>query len=334
MGRPPPRMASDLAWLPPLSRQSALDRCVNCLVRESTYVLDGLLYQDAPLIKEHYVDTGGFTELLFGLFMLLGFRFAPRLRDLSDQTLYRPRKHSDYSVLTPVLKKVLREDLIVRHWDDMNRLAASLKDGLVRPSLVVSKLAAMKRQNPLQQAIQELGRLGKTAHILHYVDDPPFRRRVLVGLNKGETLHSMAREISFGHQGRFTDRGYEAQLNRASALSLIINAIVVWNTRHFDRAQTKLLEQVCPVDEGVFQHLSPLAWKHINLVGSYHFAEVNLQEEFRPLRESERMRKRLEQVSVNQDEETRRLEEQSSESSSHSPVQLSFLETSEDPEKQ
>jgi len=69
---------------------------VNCLVRESTYVLDGLLYQDAPPIKEHYVDTGGFTELLFGLFMLLGFRFAPRLRDLSDQTLYRPRKHTDY----------------------------------------------------------------------------------------------------------------------------------------------------------------------------------------------------------------------------------------------
>jgi TnpA family transposase len=44
----------------------------------------------------------------------------------------------------------------VRHWDDMNRLAASLKDGLVRPSLVVSKLQAMQRQNPLQQAIQEL----------------------------------------------------------------------------------------------------------------------------------------------------------------------------------
>ena len=51
--------------------------------------------------------------------MLLGFRFAPRLSDLSDQTLYRPRKHTDYSVLTPVLKKDIREDLIVRHWDDI-----------------------------------------------------------------------------------------------------------------------------------------------------------------------------------------------------------------------
>jgi len=265
---------------------------VNCLVRESTYVLDGLLYQDAPPIKEHYVDTGGFTELLFGLFMLLGFRFAPRLRDLSDQTLYRPRKQTDYGVLTPVLKKDIREDLIVRHWDDMNRLAASLKDGLVRPSLVVSKLQAMQRQNPLQQAVQELGRLGKTGHILHYVDDPPFRRRVLVGLNKGETLHSMARDVSFGHQGRFTDRSYEAQLNRASALSQVINAIVIWNTRHFERAQAKLLEQGYQVEDSVWQHLSPLAWKHINLVGSYHFSDLHLEEKFRPLRESEGRRTR------------------------------------------
>jgi TnpA family transposase len=258
---------------------------VNCLVHESTYVLDGLLYQDAPPIKEHYVDTGGFTELMFGLFSLLGFRFAPRLRDLPDQTLYRARKGADYGMLTPVLKKNIREDLIVNHWDDLNRLAASLKDGLVRPSLVVSKLQAMQRLNPLQQAIQELGRLAKTWHILQYVDEPPFRRRVLVGLNKGETLHSLARDIVFGQQGRFTVRGYEAQLNRASALSLVINAIAVWNTRYFERTRAVLNAHGDEIDDSVWRHLSPLAWKHINLVGSYHFTDhLQLEGEFRPLR--------------------------------------------------
>jgi len=109
----------------------------------------------------------------------------------------------------------------------LNRVAASLKDGLLRPSILISKPQAMQQQNPLQQALQELGRLAKTAHILAYVDDPAFRRRVLIGLNKGEHLHSLARDIAFGRQGRFHDRGYEAQLNRASALSLVINAIAV-----------------------------------------------------------------------------------------------------------
>ena len=90
------------------------------------------------------------------------------------------------------------------------------------------------------------------------------------------------------------DRSYEAQLNRASALSLVINAIVVWNTRHFDRAQAKLLEQGEQVDDAVWQHLSPLAWKHINLIGSYHFSDLQLEEEFRPLRESESWQTRRE----------------------------------------
>ncbi len=269
---------------------------INCLVRESTYVLDGLLYQDAPAIKEHYTDTGGFTELMFGLFSMLGFRFAPRLRDLPDQTLYRARKGAEYGVLAPILKKDIREGLIVDHWDDLNRLAASLKDGLVRPSLIVSKLQAMQRQNPLQQAIQELGRIAKTAHILEYIDDEQLRRRVLIGLNKGETLHSMARAILFGRQGHFTDRSYEAQLNRASALSLVINAIVVWNTRYFEQAQTALARQGDPVAESVWKHLSAIQWEHIHLVGAYHFTDMKLEGEFRPLREYQRKRSEQEMI--------------------------------------
>ncbi len=258
---------------------------VNCTMREATYVLDGLLYQDAPEIREHYTDTAGYTDLIFGLFTLLGFRFAPRFRDLPDQTLYRGRRGADYGVLAPTLKKDLRVDLIIEHWDDLNRIAASLKDGLIRPSILVSKLQAMQRQNPLQQALQELGRMAKTLHILEYVDDPALRRRVLIGLNKGENLHALARDIAFGRQGRFHDRGYEAQLNRASALSLVINAIAVWNTRYFERAAVALARQGVPVTEQIWQHLSPLQWAHIHLNGSYHFTNITLPEEFRPLRE-------------------------------------------------
>ncbi len=35
---------------------------VNCQLREATFVLDGLLYQDAPAITEHYTDTHGRVE--------------------------------------------------------------------------------------------------------------------------------------------------------------------------------------------------------------------------------------------------------------------------------
>lgn len=57
-------------------------KVVNVGVRDSTYVLDGLLYHESDLrIEEHYTDTAGFTDHVFGLMHLLGFRFAPRIRD-------------------------------------------------------------------------------------------------------------------------------------------------------------------------------------------------------------------------------------------------------------
>jgi TnpA family transposase len=155
---------------------------------------------------------------------------------------------------------------------------------LARPSLVIAKLQALLRHNPLQQAIQELGHVAKTRHILSYLDDVQLRRRILVGLNKQERLHALARAIFFGRQGRFSDRGYEAQLSRASALSLVINAIIVWNTEYLAAAATDLAAHGRPVPESLWPHLTPLHWEHINLVGHYTFEEPRFSGHLRPLR--------------------------------------------------
>jgi TnpA family transposase len=154
----------------------------------------------------------------------------------------------------------------------------------VAPSLLVAKLQSLRRQNPLQQAIQELGRLPKTRHILSFVDDPAFRRRVLVGLNKQERVHSLARAISFGQQGRFPDRDAEAQLSRASALSLVLNATVVFNTRYLDAGAVALADAGEPVPDEVWRHVSPLNWDHIRAVGTYCFDEPIIDGDLRPLR--------------------------------------------------
>ncbi len=235
------------------------------------------------MILEHYSDTHGYTDLVFGLCTILGKRFAPRLRDLPDQVLCRARKESDYGALNPVLRQTVRTDLIARHWDDLCRLAASLKDGLATPSLVVARLQAMQRQNPLQQALQELGRMAKTRHILSYIDDERLRRRVLIGLNKQERVHDMARDIRFGRQGRFGDRGYEGQLTKASALSLVINAIIVWNTRYLAAAADELARVGQPIPDSAWTHLTPLLWEHIHFVGHYRFEEPVIAGELRPI---------------------------------------------------
>jgi len=257
---------------------------INCQLREATFALDGVLHQDVYRIEEHYTDTHGYTDLIFGLCEVLGVRFTPRLRDLPDQVIYRAKKGVDYGALAMVLRRGIRDELVIEHWDEINRVAASMHDGLVVPSLVVAKLQSLRRQNPLQQAMQELGRLPKTRHILSYVDDPVLRRRVLVGLNKQERVHSMARAICFGRQGRFPDRDAEAQLGRASALSLVLNAIIVFNTRYLAAAAERLANGIGPVPEELWRHVSPLHWEHVHLVGTYCFDEPAFEGELRPLR--------------------------------------------------
>jgi TnpA family transposase len=79
-------------------------KVVNVGVRDSTYVLDGLLYHESDLrIEEHYTDTAGFTDHVFALMHLLGFRFAPRIRDLGDTKLFIPKGDTAYDALKPMI---------------------------------------------------------------------------------------------------------------------------------------------------------------------------------------------------------------------------------------
>lgn len=66
-------------------------KLVNVGCRDATYVLDGLLYHESDLaIQNHYTDMAGFTDHLFALMHLLGYRFAPRIRNIGDTRLYTP----------------------------------------------------------------------------------------------------------------------------------------------------------------------------------------------------------------------------------------------------
>jgi TnpA family transposase len=108
---------------------------------------------------------------VFALFDLLGMQFSPRIRDLGSQQLYRLDKASAYPNLKPLLKGRVKQSLILSRWDDMVRVARSLKLGFVTASLFISKLQAYPRRNALSVALQEYGRMIKTIFILRYLED-------------------------------------------------------------------------------------------------------------------------------------------------------------------
>jgi TnpA family transposase len=260
---------------------------VNVGVRDSTYVLDGLLYHESDLrIEEHYTDTAGFTDHVFALMHLLGFRFAPRIRDLGDTKLYIPKGEATYDALTPLIGSTLDLKHIRTHWDDILRLAASIKQGTVSASLMLRKLGSYPRQNGLAVALRELGRIERTLFMLDWLQHVELRRRVHAGLNKGEARNALARAVFFNRLGEIRDRSFEQQRYRASGLNLVTAAIVLWNTVYLERAVKAQRDYGHPVDESLLSYLSPLGWEHINLTGDYLWRRsVKIGSgKFRPLR--------------------------------------------------
>ena len=263
-------------------------KVVNVGVRDSTYVLDGLLYHEADLrIEEHYTDTAGFTVHVFGLMHLLGFRFAPRIRDLGDTKLFIPKGDTTYDSLKPMISSDrLNIKAIRAHWDEILRLATSIKQGTVTASLMLRKLGSYPRQNGLAVALRELGRIERTLFILDWLQSVELRRRVNAGLNKGEARNALARAVFFNRLGEIRDRSFEQQRYRASGLNLVTAAIVLWNTVYLERAASALRGHGHAVDNTLLQYLSPLGWEHINLTGDYLWrssAKVGAGK-FRPLR--------------------------------------------------
>lgn len=263
-------------------------KVINVGVRDSTYVLDGLLYHESDLrIEEHYTDTAGFTDHVFGLMHLLGFRFAPRIRDLADTKLFIPKGDSGYEALKPMISaERLNLGAIRTHWEDILRLATSIQQGTVTASLMLRKLGGYPRQNGLAVALRELGRIERTLFILGWLQNVELRRRVHAGLNKGEARNALARAVFFNRLGELRDRSFEHQRYRASGLNLVTAAIVLWNTAYLERIAATLKENGVLRDDTLLQFLSPLGWEHINLTGDYRWrsSAKHAHGKFRPLR--------------------------------------------------
>ena len=242
--------------------------------RDATYLLDEIENNETELpILELTTDTAGYTELMFALFDLLGLSFSPRIRDLSDQKLYRTSgiDMTDYPRLREHLKGTINIPLILASWDEILRLVGSIKKGWVSASLIVQKLQAYPRQHPLMRALQEYGRLLKSIHILRWYADEANRRRLNRQLNKGEALHSLRSELFFANQGKVRGQRDEQLRNQVGCLNLVTNAVIVWNTLYIQQVVEQLRKEGIEVNEADLKRIWPTRHAHINLYGTYHF---------------------------------------------------------------
>ncbi len=216
-------------------------------------------------------DTAGYSDLVFGLFGLLGFQFSPRIANSQGTKLWRIDSTADYQVLNGVSQNRINLRLIEEHWEDILRVAGSLKSGKVNATELTQALQREGHPTALGKAITEYGKVYKTKHQLRYLSDEIYARQILEQLNKGEARHALCRNIFYGRKGKLYQTYFDGMEEQLNALSLVTNAIIYWNTVYLEKIVTQMQSEGFDCSDDMIGKLSPLMFEHINFVGKYTF---------------------------------------------------------------
>jgi TnpA family transposase len=250
--------------------------------RDSLFTLDTLLNLDGGVRPEMVAtDNASYSDMAFGLYKMLGFRFAPRFRDLQDQRFWRaelPETEGEapaagYGPLEAIARNKVNLKRIATHWPDMLRVAGSLITNQVRAYDLLRMFGREGHPTPLGAAFAEYGRIDKTMHLLALVDpvDDTYRRLMNRQLTVQESRHRLARAICHGGRGQIRQAYREGQEDQLAALGLVLNAVVLWNTRYLDAAVARLRAEGHDIKDEDVARLSPLKDRHINFLGRYLF---------------------------------------------------------------
>ena len=222
-------------------------------------------------VREQFTDTGGFTDHVFAVTSLLGYRFVPRIRDLPSTRLYVFEPAAVPKELRGLLGGKIKEAQIIANWPDILRSAATMAAGIIPPSQLLRKFAAYPRQHDLALALREIGRVERTLFIIDWLLDADMQRRAQIGLNKGEAHHALKNALRIGRQGEIRDRTAEGQHYRMAGLNLLTAIVIHWNTLHLGQAAAKRKQEGQSTPADLLAHISPLGWAHILLTGEYRW---------------------------------------------------------------
>ncbi len=251
--------------------------------RESAYVVDGLMHNDVIKSNIHSTDTHGYSEAIFATTHLLGFSYAPRIKNVQKQNLYifKSRKMDNQNNWVIQPDKYVNTDIIVQNWDDILRFIATIKLKETNASDIFRRLNSYSKQNILYQALKAFGQVIKSLFILRYLDDVQLRQDIEKQLNKVELANRMTRAIAVGNPREYIYAEKEEQEIAESCNRLIKNTIICWNYLYLThKLQITTDQKIESILRKAIQTHSPISWAHINLLGEYDFSDEKLKDSF------------------------------------------------------
>ena len=129
---------------------------------------------------------------------MLAFDICPPLAHVSERKLFLPSGTSIPENLERLAIEFVTDKRIVKAWDEMLRLVASIRTGRVSVSWALDRLGTFGREEPVQRGFDDLGRFLRSEFLCDYFANPEFRRELRTLLNRGESVHQLQRVIYYG----------------------------------------------------------------------------------------------------------------------------------------
>lgn len=243
---------------------------------ESHYLFDALKNNTSDVeITAVSGDMHSVNRVNFALLYMFGYRFMPRFTRLDQKVRnyivsFDAPDSSKYKGYLIKPNKKTNKSLIIKEWDNILRILATLGLKKNTQSSIVRKLSSYKSNDTLKAFI-ELDKIIMTLYILDYIDDQEMRKCVHRSLNRGESYHQLRAAIAKVSGRKLIGKNeIELIINNECARLLAI-CIIFYNASLlsgiYEHYRSLGMLEKC---EKIIR-LSPVAWLHISLIGKYQF---------------------------------------------------------------
>lgn len=217
------------------------------------------------------VDTHGYTNVAMAVAKLLGFDLCVRLQSLAERKLFLPRGLELADNLDRLKIGHVSERAIVKGWDELLRLIASIRSGNLSAKEALDKLGSAAIGDAMHKAADELGKLLRTIFLCDYFTNPVFRREIHTLLNRGESVHLMQRAIYYGRIAAERGRRRDEMRAISGSHALLTNVVIAWNTMKMQDIVDRWKKEKHPIEDDWLRRMGPVHFGHINFRGTMAF---------------------------------------------------------------
>ena len=245
---------------------------------ESHHLLD-VVYNNSSQVEITSIsgDAHSVNRVNFALLYLFGYRFMPRFTHFPQKAQENLVCFGDPEAFKNLLikpKHQVNQALIIKEWDNVLRILASLARKNTTQATIVKKLSSYKKMSPVLKALIEFDRIIMSSYMLEYIDDEEMRSNVQRSLNRGESLHQLMSGIRrIGGKKILGNKANEYTLYN-ECTRLVANCVIYYNALLLSHLYEFYEKRDDKENCERIKRLSPVAWQHINLMGRYEFHVV------------------------------------------------------------